>query len=369
MENKVVLHVTGMESFKYGGIERFNVKLSQALWEKGFRSLFVYESFPSNELYVNDLKNSHGEIVVLKSVKQPIRFCIGLSKLIRRERPSIVHAHFTKARFYAIPLAYMKGIRNLVFTVHSAMHPKKLIKPFTRFWYAMANKMAKVIVVSEDIASNYRANWPDATTNRIYLGVEAINGNKLACRSRLGIPESRTVVLTVANFNHIKGLDVLCKAISLLKQRGELDGNVRFYIVGQPESDKRELEALLSKLGLSDWVEMVGISNEVPSYMCAADFYVQPSRSEGLPLALMEATSASLPIIGSRVGGIPEIVREGHNGLLVESENEQMLAVAMGKILSDVQMRNSFSEHSNKLYHELFSIDRGVGETISYYGI
>lgn len=359
----------GMDSSKYGGIERFNVKLSQALWEKGYRSLFVYEGYPSNELFVSDLKNSHGEIVVLKSVKQPMRFCIGLSKLIHRERPSIVHAHFTKARFYAIPLAYVKGIRNLVFTLHSAMYPKKLIKPFTRIWYGMANKMAKVIAVSDDIASNYRANWPHATTKRIYLGVEAIKGSKLACRSKLGIPEHQTMVLTVANFNHIKGLDVLCKAISLLKQRGELGSDVRFYIVGQPESDKRELEALLSKSGLSDRVEMVGISNDVASYMCAADFYVQPSRSEGLPLALMEATSVGLPLVASCVGGIPEITQEGINGILVEPENEEMLAQAIAKLVDDAELRRQYSENSLEVYKNLFSVENGVRQTVEYYGI
>ena len=86
-------------------------------------------------------------------------------------------------------------------------------------------------------------------------------------------------------------------------------------------------------------------------------------------MALMEATSASLPIIGTRVGGIPEIVREGFNGLLVESENEQMLAEAMNKLLGDMQLRNTLAQHSSRIYHELFSVDNGVQQTIEYYGV
>lgn len=369
MNKRYILHVMGMDSSKYGGIERFNVALSEALLEKGFHSVFVYESEPASKEFMSDLKESEAQVFVSNSRKHPLRFCLDFVRLLRQYHPMLVHAHFTKARFYAIPIAYLLGISRLFFTIHSRMDPKNRIKPLTRLWYERANKMAKVIAVSDDIESNYRANWPQATTKRIYLGVETISGNKHECRSKLGIPERQTMVLTVANFNQIKGLDVLCKAISLLKQRGELGSEVRFYIVGQPESDKLELEALLSELGLCDFVEIVGISNEVPSYMCAADFYVQPSRSEGLPLALMEATSASLPIIGTRVGGIPEIVREGYNGLLVDSENERMLADAISKMLSDIQMRSSFSEHSFKLYHELFSIDNGVRQTISYYEV
>lgn len=365
----MVLHVMGMDSSKYGGIERFNVRLSRELWEKGWKSVFVYETAPVSQSFVDDLSEAHGEIVVLNSREHPLRFCREFWRLLGKVRPSVVHAHFTKARFYAIPLARLRGVGNLVFTIHSEMDNKQAIKPLTRMWYAMANKMAKVIAVSDDIASNYRANWPHATTKRIYLGVEAIKGSKLACRSKLGIPEHQTMVLTVANFNHIKGLDVLCKAISLLKQRGELGSDVRFYIVGQPESDKRELEALLSKSGLSDRVEMVGISNDVASYMCAADFYVQPSRSEGLPLALMEATSVGLPLVASRVGGIPEITQEGINGILVEPENEEMLAQAIAKLMDDAELRRQYSENSLEVYKNLFSVENGVRQTVEYYGI
>lgn len=368
MENKVVLHVMGMDSSKYGGIERFNVRLSQALWTKGFRSVFVYETFPDSESFVKDLRDAHGEIVVLNSRKHPLHFCCELWKLLDKERPFVVHAHFTKARFYAIPLAYMKGMRKLFFTVHSAMDPKKTIKLFTRLWYSMANKMAKVIAVSNDIESTYKSNWPDAKTKRIYLGVKAISGNKQDCRARLGIPSGQKMVLTVANFNHIKGLDVLCKAVFLLKQRKDIN-DVGFYIVGQPDSDKQELGKLISELGIDECINMLGISNEVADYMCASDVYVQPSRSEGLPLALMEASATGLPMIGTRVGGIQEIVRDGYNGLLVENENEVQLAEALASLLNDAGMREKFGMNSLSVYKREFSVENGVSQTVSYYGL
>lgn len=367
MENKVVLHVMGMDSSKYGGIERFNVRLSQALWDKGFRSVFVYETYPDNESFVSDVKAAHGQIVVLKSRKQPLTFCRQLSRLIGRERPCLVHAHFTKARFYAIPLAYMKGVRRLFFTLHSAMDPKNTIKPFTRLWYAMANKMAKVIAVSDNIESTYKADWPEAETKRIYLGVERIVGDKHECRSRLGISEHQMMVLTVANFNHIKGLDVLCKAIALLKERGGLKDDVCFYIVGQLESDRKELNVLVFEEGIGDFVKMVGISNDVLTYMCASDLYVQPSRSEGLPLALMEASSSGLPLVGTRVGGIPEIVKEGVNGLLVESENEEQLADAVDSLIHDAGLREKLGKNSLSVYENEYSVENGVRQTMEYY--
>lgn len=367
MENKVVLHVMGMDSSKYGGIERFNVKLSQALWDKGFRSVFVYETYPDNGSFVSDVKAAHGKIVVLKSRNQPLIFCRQLSRLIGREQPYLVHAHFTKARFYAIPMAYLRGVRRLFFTLHSAMDPKDTFKPFTRLWYAMANRMAKVIAVSDNIESTYKSDWPEAVTKRIYLGVEQIVGDKLECRSKLGIPEHQMMVLTVANFNHIKGLDVLCKAIALLKERGELKDDICFYIVGQPESDQKELSVLVSEEGVGDFVKMVGISNDVSTYMCASDLYVQSSRSEGLPLALMEASSSGLPLVGTRVGGIPEIVKEGVNGLLVEPEKVEQLADAVDSLIHSAGLREKLGKNSLSVYQNEFSAENGVRRTMEYY--
>lgn len=369
MNKKYIMHVMGMESSKYGGIERFNVALSEALLEKGFHSLFVYESEPSSQEFMNDLRRAEASVFVSNSRKHPLQFCVDLARLLRQYHPVLLHAHFTKARFYAIPLAYRMGVRKLLFTIHSRMDPRNLIKPMTRIWYERANKMAKVIAVSEDIASVYRRNWADAGVRRIYLGVKPIVGNRRENREKLGIPQDQLMVLTIANFNHIKGLDVLCKAAGLLEQQGKWSENTCLYIVGQPEADQQVLGELISALQIQDKVKMVGISNAVPDYLTSADIYVQSSRSEGLPLALMEATSASLPIIGTRVGGIPEIVREGFNGLLVESENEQMLAEAMDKLLGDIQLRNTFAQNSSRLYHELFSIENGVRQTMEYYGV
>ena len=368
MEDKVVLQVMGMDSSKYGGIERFNVELAKNLRAKGFKGVFVYEEEPANHAFVDDLEAAGGEIVILNSRKSKLRFCKGFVKLMKQYRPVLVHAHFTKARFYAIPIAYFMGVRKLFVTIHSTMVPKREIKPHTRLWCWWANKVSKVVAVSENIRTVYKENWPDAEVKRIYLGVERIEGNRGESREKLGIGNGQTMLLTVSNFNHIKGLDVLCKAVRILKDWGLVE-NVRLYIVGQPDKDKEELAELATALNIGDCLRMQGISNEVAAYLLAADIYIQSSRSEGLPLALMEAASASLPLVGTRVGGIPEIVRDGENGLLVESENAEQLAEAIAKLMRDEAMRKHFASNSLKVYKEDFSVSGGVSQTIDYYGI
>ena len=367
--NGTVFHVMGMDSSKYGGVERFNVALSKALLERGYRSVFVYDSEPSDKQFLDDIEKNGGEILVKNARKNPILFCIWYKRALRRYRPEIVHAHFTKARFYAIPMARLMGVKKLFFTIHSAMDTKDQIKLLTRLWYAVANKMAKVIAVSDNIATSYNDNWPQSQVERVYLGVEKINGTRVECRDKLDIPSDQIVLLTVANFNHIKGLDVLVKAVKILNDKGVMNGQTCLYIVGQPQVDREELESLIEQLGIGESIKMVGISNAVSDYMCAADLYIQPSRSEGLPMALMEAASAGLPLIGTKVGGIPEIVKDGCNGILVDVEDERQLANAIGNLLYDNGLRKRYGENGLKLYSESFSITSGVNNTISYYGL
>ena len=369
MEHRVILQVMGMDSTKYGGIEHFNVALSRALQSKRVKCIYIYEEEPLSNSFKNEIKEAGGELLILNSRNNPFRFCINLAKLLKKYHPEVVHAHFTKAKFYAIPIAYCMGVKKLFMTVHSSMITKSKIKTHTRIWYDWANRIAKTIAVSDDIARMCEFNWPNSAIRRIYLGVKEIKGDKLQSRSKLSIPENQLVLLCVANFTHIKGLDVLCKSVKKLKDRGKITNNICFYIVGQPDEDKQDLKKMIDSLAVQDFIMQTGISNDVPDYMLSADIYLQPSRSEGIGMALMEAASASLPLIGTNVGGIPEIVKDGYNGFLVPPNDPDSLAKAILNLLVNDEKRKFFGENSKTLYHEKFTISKGVEQTIEYYGI
>lgn len=364
---KCVMYIMGMDSTKYGGIERFNVALASALQRRGYNSVFVYESYPECSQFVSDLTDAGGTLLVCNSRRNKLRFCFRISRIIHRYRPTILHAHFTKARFFALPIAYLLGIRKLFFTVHGEVGDLSSIKPHTRWWYNWASHKAKVITVSDQIRAQFLNNWPIATVERIYLGVSAITGTFSNSRKLLGIPDEQTVILTIANFNHIKGLDVLCHAIALLSEQTALNSNTHFYIVGQPQKEIQQLSELAKQLGISSYIHMEGISNQIATYLTASNLYVQPSRSEGLPLSLMEAASVGLPLIGTKVGGNPEIIEHEYNGLLVDSENSQQLAEAILSILSQPSLQKQYGAGSMQKYKQLFAIGTAVDNMITYY--
>ena len=363
---QTILHLMGMDSSKYGGIERFNVELSRQLAEKGYHSVFVYESIPAVEQFAIDLRSTGAEIVVLNSRSNPLRFCRQLWALFHQYDFCMMHAHFTKARFYAVPLAHVYGIRNIVYTFHSTVQPLCEIKWHTRLWYRICNRLCRIVAVSKNIEFMAHSNWPEANVKNIYLGVQSVVGEKLICRRHLQIPQNAIMVMCTANFNHIKGLDVLVNAIKHMASMQSLN-NILFYIVGQPQKDKEELQQLIDDADVADHVRLIGISNDIPAYLNAADIYVQPSRNEGLPLALMEACSAGLPIVASRVGGIPEVAIDGENTILFTSENSKEFAMALMRLANDQSLQERMGEKSKQIYNEKFSMKQNVAKLIEYY--
>lgn len=365
-KNKYVLHFMGMESSKYGGIERFNVKLSSELYNKGYNSIFIYEKEPVVNQFNEDLKNGHAEVVVLSS-KNVFTFIYGLIKLLLFYKPDVIHAHFTKARFYVVPIAYILGIKNIVYTLHSRMPNIDDIKFHTRFWYNICNKFSRIVAVSKQIEIQVRKNWPLSTVNNIYMGIDCSSQmSKYTARTELGMNHNKLILLTIANYNHIKGLDILCNSIKELVKRGEME-NKLVYIVGQEEKDIKELTNLIEDLGISDYIIMEGIRNDVYKYMISADIYLQTSRSEGLPLAIMEATASGLPIIASNVGGIPEIAINNRNALLFESSDIEDLSAKIRELSNNFDLIADFGIQSKKIYEDNFTLNKNVLKLIRYY--
>lgn len=365
---KNIIHIMGMDSTKYGGIERYNIELSNQLRENGYHSVFVYESYPQVPQFAEDLCATGAELVVVNSRKNIWKFCKEIWKLYKQYDFCAIHAHFTKARFYALPLAVIYGIKNRLYTIHSTIEPLHKIKLHTRLWYWWINKSCRIVAVSKQIEHVSRLNWPNAIIKNLYLGINECSGDKVIARKELDINQNKMVISTIANFNYIKGLDVLCQAVKTLADANKMV-DVEVYIIGQPHKDIDELQKQIKLLGIEKYIHLEGIKNNISTYLHASDIYVQTSRHEGLPLALMEATSVGLPIVASKVGGIPEIAQQNRNSLLFTSEDYKMLANNLALMLNDNDLRLTYGKESKLVYNELFSLKENVAKLINYYNL
>ncbi|WP_437591541.1 glycosyltransferase family 4 protein [Sorangium sp. So ce1000] len=175
---------------------------------------------------------------------------------------------------------------------------------------------------------------------RVVVQLNAVDGARFAVRDRaeprrrFGVPAGAKVVLYAGYHVPEKGVDVLVEAMARLDQAGRRD--IHLMMVGGGAL-LEPLRARVSELGLGDRVRLFGwaLPVEIPDYMAACDVFCLPSRREGCPNVVLEALASGRPVVATRVGGVPELVREGQggNGLLVPAGDPGALAAALTRAL------------------------------------
>ncbi len=154
-------------------------------------------------------------------------------------------------------------------------------------------------------------------------------------RHELGVKDDEVLALTVANMRSEKGYDVLLEAAAVVVASG---APVRLAAVGRGPLEA-ELSAEVKARGLGDRLHLLGTRTDTARLMAGADVFVLPSHQEGLPVALMEAMSSGLPVVATRVGGVPDVVSDGVEGLLVEPGHPDLLARALVAVAGDAALR------------------------------
>jgi glycosyltransferase involved in cell wall biosynthesis len=183
-----------------------------------------------------------------------------------------------------------------------------------------------------------------------------------AARAELGIPDDVVAIGTVANYHPKKDWPNLLRAARIV---GDLDLPVRFVFVGQGPLQE-EVEKLHAELGLGELVHLTGHRPDAIRCMAACDLFVLGSRWEGLPVALMEAFALGLPVVVTAVGGIPQHVSDGVEGLLVPPGDPEALAAAIEKLVRDPDERSLMSRASSARA-ETFDIRRAQARVEEIY--
>ena len=165
-------------------------------------------------------------------------------------------------------------------------------------------------------------------------------------REILKIKDNENIITFVGTLRPVKGVKYLIKAMELIVKKNE---NAKLMLVGDGE-EREELESLVEEFGLKERVKFVGrVQNEeIPQYMAASDVLVLPSLSEGFPVTILEAMASGLSIVATKVGGLPEIVKDGENGFLVEPNNYGQIAEKVILLLEDEELRYKISKNNKE---------------------
>jgi glycosyltransferase involved in cell wall biosynthesis len=172
-------------------------------------------------------------------------------------------------------------------------------------------------------------------------------------RGDLDVAAEESLLLWVGRMDPIKGLDTLVAAVDLLRR----ERRVCLMLAGDgPERAK--VEADVAARGLQDCVRLLGRRHDVPRLLRSADLFVFPSRTEGLPNAILEAMAAGLPVVATDVPGTRDLVRDGENGLLVRSDDATALAGALARLLDDRAMATVMAERAQGLVRADYTLER-----------
>jgi len=223
-----------------------------------------------------------------------------------------------------------------------------------------------VIAVSDEVRRSMPSRH-QASARTIVHGIDvdavaALAADRDAVRGELGIAPDELLVVTVANFRAPKGYPDLLRAASLVSARRP---DVRFVIVGQGPLEP-ELRAEHARLRLDATVDIVGYRPDAQRLTAAADLFVLASHHEGIPVAVMEALAAGVPVVATRVGGLAEAIDDGMSGRLVPVRRPDLLADAVVALAADPDARRHLSAGASAASAR-FSATRSAGEIEAVY--
>ncbi len=227
----------------------------------------------------------------------------------------------------------------------------------------------RVIAVSAEVAESIRRHAGGRVpVETVRNGIEVDHPpvapqEAAAVRERLALAPDSPVVGTVAVFRTQKRLDLWLRAASRLAAD---DPALRFVLVGDGPL-RGALESLAGELGLADRVRFPGLQQDVRPFLANFDVYLMSSQFEGLPLALLETMAAAVPLVATAVGGIPEVVADGVEGLLVPPGDVEALAGAVRRLLADRTAAAAMAAAARERVRRDFSAARMAAEVEAVY--
>lgn len=308
------------------------------------------------------------------SFYKELRASLAIARLIRQEDPDILHVNSSKAGVIGAILGRLLGVPKVIFTAHgwAFNEDRSRISKFIMGFFHWVTILAahETITVSNALKSQMKWLGTKRKMHTVHNGGELPHflGRTIARQKLMEhLPalqqyHNDTWSITIGELHPTKQHNVVIRAMADLKEREQV---VRHIIIGTGEL-QNELQTLVSDLGLEDAVFFTDYLDQAASYLKAADVFILGSRSEALGYVILEAAQAALPIVASDVGGIPEIVTNEKEALLVPSGDVSALAAAIYRVLTKPSLAESISAAALVRSHN-FSIKKMVTETTARY--
>ena len=342
-----------------GGIERMMVTLATHTSAAGVAICWCPASHP--EPAPDTLRAITDSGVTLHRIPPPFlspAYPARLARLVAEIRPDVLHLHGATVGVIGSLVGRALRVPAIVYTEHLEharhapwlQHARELTCDWPHHTVFVSGQSYRGAMQHAPLA--VLACRASVIQNGIDLApyvAPPIPEERVRLRRALGLGAEDVAIGSVGLLWRAKGQEHLLRALARLQ-------DVVVFLVGSG-ADEKPLRDLAVDLGITGRVRFLGWRDDVRQLLQAVDLYVQPSLTEGLPLAVVEAGAAGLPIVASDVGGIPEIITHGANGLLVPPGDPQALAQAIQKLIEDPRMARRLGDAASQAAFERFSAE------------
>lgn len=332
---KKIAIITG--SLLTGGAEAMVAQLATHINRSKYevKVICIYKSVdsPIEQLLA---ENNIETVFLNKGDNKDYRIFFKVFKVLNVYKPDVVHSHLSGA-IYSYPWFLFHKTR-LLHTLHTVPEKEfsKFIQKFLKFYYKIGKaKLVTVSPVNHLSASQYYG----LSEKKVGMIFNPVNLNKYYKNS---IPKKDFTFINVGRQDGNKNQKLIISAMSEILKEND---NIKLILVGDGDKNQ-DLRKLSRELDIESQIIFTGITKDVETYLAMSDVYIQSSRYEGLPLSILEAMAAGLPIISTKVGGISDIVT--NNGILIPDNNITELTRAMKKLIENRNLRETMSENSIK---------------------
>lgn len=353
-----VLHTESSKG--WGGQENRTLKESIGLQKLGARVVIACP--PDSRLAVSAAENGINVRLIQMEHSISASAIFSLLKIIREENVNIVCTHSGKDSMLGAIAGRLSKIKpKIVRTRHLAL-------PITsKITYSLLPH--KVVTVSKYVRT-YLVNEKGIQADKVVviptgIDIERFNPDAVSAvpREELNVAPDAQIVGTVAILRRKKGHHTLLDAIPAVLK--EFPKAVFLFAGDGPQ--RGNIEKKIAELGIDRNVKLLGLRKDVPEILKTIDLFVLPTLQEALGTSFLEAMAMRKPVIGTNIGGVPEVIQNGVSGVLVEPENPTMLAKAIVSLLKDKQKMSDMGNMGGKMVEERYSVEAMTANLFDFY--
>ncbi len=350
-----------VHTYGFGGLENMVTNLVNHIDPNRFKSTIV--SFAPLKALSNRVDVNRVQVISLnkKGGNNPL-LIYKIYLLLKKVGPDIVQTHNWGTAAEGILGAKLARVPGIVHAERGTIEEKKSNIVLQRFLWGFTDQVLSVSKAHRQKMTNI-IGFPLKKIKAIVNGVDTERfypnpGIKVETRKKLGLKKNSLCIGTVGSLRPVKNHSLLVNACKAILPHFD---DVEVLIVGEGPLES-QLKQEVKTFGFSGKIHFAGIQPNIPEVLNALDIFVLTSLSEGMPNVVLEAMACGIPVLATSVGGVPEIIENGQNGILVASEDKSNLIQAITELLNDQDKRCAIGMEGRKKVLSEFSLKKMVSE-------